>query len=90
MSVSDVRHVDLKHIKRWAKSPDGLGRLELRQYIIAVKHVDAEWPDVEKYRDLYDEGKIEMFMARDGYNCILYAKNRKIKAKRSPYFGATE
>ena len=60
-------------------SEDGLGRQELRQYLVSRKSVrDPKWPDedaekIELARDLYDDGIVEVCQGRDGNWMLLYS-----------------
>ena len=65
---------------------DGLGRIELREYIVAVKQATDKWPDLSETKAIYDEGKIEMCIGRDGENLIQYAIPRKWPTKPRNYF----
>lgn len=70
----------------------GLGRPELRPYIISRRLVTTYWPAAdrvifEKHHQLYDLGFVEMCQGRDGDWIIQYSIPRLIPAMdRTPYF----
>ena len=69
---------------------DGLGREELRPYIVAHKLVCEEWsntnPEIARARLLYDEGLTEMCTGRVGNTLILYSIPRDRPTTRRNYF----
>jgi len=76
-------------------SEDGWGRSELRDFIITRRSASAgEWPKedeavIQRHRDAYDSGLIEMAQGRDGNFIILYAFPRNKPAKRDyAYFAS--
>ena len=87
-----VRNFDILRNHKHYVSDDGYGRPELRKYIISRRYVDAEWPAIddviiERTRQEYDKGKVDMTMARDGFYQVLYRIPRKhIDTKRKPWF----
>lgn len=77
-------------------TPDGLGPVELRPYIVAVRcrtsnTWDNEEPNLKEARERYDRGEVEMFTRVDGMNIIVYSKPLSKKDKyRFAYFSETE
>jgi len=77
-------------------SEDGWGRPELRDFIVTRKLAAGDWPSedratIEKLREQYDEGLVELAQGRDGNFVIQYVFYRSKKAKRSyPYFKLEE
>ena len=75
-------------------SEDGLGRIELREFILCTRDVKSWWKEkdqkvIEDARRSYDAGLIEMCQGRDGDTMILYVIKRKVPdEKRHPYFSA--
>lgn len=69
-------------------SLDGLGRPELRQFIVDTKHVSSAWPRVaQMIYDAYDAGTVDVCQGRDGDTIILYAIPRvRVDHDRRPYF----
>lgn len=69
-------------------SEDGLGRQELRQFIVDVKHVNSSWPRISQaVYDAYDDGTVDVCQGRDGDTIILYAIPRqRVDRERRPYF----
>lgn len=96
ISAIAVRNFDIIENGKHRVSSDGYGRLELRSFIISRRYVDADWPAlddmvIERTREEYDEGKVEMVTGRDGFYQILYRIPRKLIAKRrKPYFKQEE
>lgn len=88
-----VRYMAIGERQRWVQSLDGRGPAHLRKYIVAIRHVDGDWPTesiskIDEHRSKYDQGRVELCSGRDGYNIILYSIPRKTVAKgRSLYFG---
>lgn len=95
LQVSDftVRDIAIRKFNRWRVSNDGMGRPELRKYIVCIKHVDASWPEknekLARAKRDYDDGKVEMCQGRDRNNIIQYAiprhHQRRLVSHR--YFG---
>lgn len=80
-----------------AVSEDGWGREELRPYIVARKRALSDSWDAEdeaalqKARDNYDAGIVEMAQGRDGIFIIQYAFPRRKHIKRDmPWFKLEE
>lgn len=68
-------------------SEDGWGRKELRDFVVTRKLATSEWPEedrrtIEKLREDYDAGNVEIAQGRDGNFIILYSFPRSKKAKR--------
>lgn len=89
-----VRRIDFEYNERWKVSEDGMGKRSLRRFIVAVRHVDTGWPrkdaKIDKAREDYDKGIVELCQGRDGFNIILYAIPRKRRIKRPVYFKLEE
>jgi hypothetical protein len=73
--------------------PTAPGRTELRSRIISIRHQDeAGWPvedrsKIERARDMFDRGMVELAQARVGGWVIQYAFPRTRKARnRAPWF----
>lgn len=72
--------------------PRLVGRPELRQYMISIRHMyETGWPRadkavIERARRAYDAGYVEMCQARDGNWIILYSIRRKKKALARNWF----
>lgn len=81
LPVRIIRDIHINDGQHCVVSEDGLGRPELRQYIIAIKHVDDVWdnrdPKIMAARTRYDAGEVEVVTGRDGFNLILYSIPRK-------------
>lgn len=96
ISAIAVRNFDIINNKRYVVSEDGYGKDTLRPFIISRRYVDNDWPAMDdlvinKARDNYDAGTVEMVTARDGFYQILYSIPREIIAKnRKPYFTRSE
>jgi len=92
ISAIAVRNFDIIANNKHKVSEDGYGKPELRQYLISRRYVDANWPAmddmvIQKAREDYDAGKIELVTGRDGFYQILYRIPRQIIAtKRKPWF----
>lgn len=87
-----VEYVDITENKKYGYTPEGRGKPSLQSYIVAIRKVSDVngWnhkdPKIIEARKLYDQGLIEMCTGRDGFNLILYAIPRRMKAVRKPYF----
>lgn len=69
------------------------GRSELEKYKVATIRTTATWPstpEIQKARDEYDEGLVELATGRHGNYLTLYKFPRTTRAKRSPYFTEQE
>lgn len=86
LTVGEVRKFDIVEQGTFRSSEDGLGREELRKYIVATKHVDHPWnqedPAIVEAKKAYDDGLVEVCQGRDGFNIILYAIPRKERDTR--------
>lgn len=73
-------------------SEDGWGRPALRRFILTRKPVGESWPkadeeNLQKHRELYDAGLVEMCQGRDGDFIIQYSMpRRKPASRRHPWF----
>ncbi len=94
--LSVILEADIVYNKRNKVTEDGLGPLNLRQYIVAVRcrtstTWDNEDPKVKEARESYDKGEVEIFTLVDGMNVILYCKPLVTKDKyRFKYFSEIE
>lgn len=92
ISAIAVRNFDILTNNRYRISADGYGKMKLRPFIISRRYIDADWPAmddavIQRARQEYDEGKIEMVTARDGFYQVLYRIPREIIATtRKPWF----
>lgn len=62
----------------FAEKNGGFGRPELQQFIVSRTRAGASWPTsdseaIEKARESYDKGFVEVCQGRDGNWIILYA-----------------
>lgn len=89
-----VREIDVRENKLFNYTPEGKGRVEMKSYVIATRHVinrdgwDNRDPKIVEARRLYDAGLVEMVTGRDGMQLVLYAIPRRYKIARKPYFGS--
>lgn len=95
ISPERVRTIAIERLGYRKVSEDGLGRLELRPYIIATRHVDGVWDNsdskIKRAREQYDVGLVEMAQAVDAETVILYSIPRQTPdAKRKVYFAREE
>lgn len=97
LTEAQVRWVDVIVNKKFDVSIVGKGRPELQPYIVAIrdKNFEPVWdntnPKIQKARDLYDEGKVEVLTGVDGDNVILYAIPRRFPDEdRGVYFAHIE
>lgn len=72
----------------------GKGRPELQKYIVAIKHRDECWdntkPEIVEARKAYEDGIVELTSGKDGWNDILYAIPRRVRAASRPIFSTQE
>lgn len=73
--------------------PKELGRAPLRRFIISVRHRNNPgWPlqdreAIERAREGYDRGLVDMYQGAEGPWIIQYARNRSRKDyRRQPWF----
>lgn len=89
-----ILDVMVNQLGKWKQSDDGRGPRHLRKHIVAIRHVDGDWPKndaIQIARRKYDNGDVEMAQGRDGFHIILYAFPRKRRAKRvNPWFARME
>lgn len=92
-----IRNVDIIHNKRYNYTEEGMGKPELRRYLVGRRNrfYTPEWnnkdPKIAKARQLYDDGKVEIVQALDGFHVLLYAIPRRVvDTKRKPYFSYIE
>lgn len=77
-------------------SDDGWGRKEIRDFIVTRKQATGDWPKedaalIQRHRDAYDDGTVEMAQGRDGNFVIQYSFPRNRAVKRGyPYFKLEE
>lgn len=96
LSEAQVRWVDMIVHQKFDQAVKGKGRPELQPYIVAIrdKNFEPVWdntnPKIQKARDLYDEGVVEVMTGVDGDNIILYAIPRRFKDERPVYFAHIE
>lgn len=89
--IERMTGIPITKIRKVSDTTDGLGREELRQYIIATKHVEQDWNNLDKRiqeaQFRYDRGESEVCTGRDGNTLILYEIPRRNPAtRRVPYF----
>lgn len=96
LTEAQVRWVDAIVNKKYDLAVVGKGRPELQPYIVAIRDRNFEpaWdntnPKIQKARELYDEGHVEMMTGTDGSNVILYAIPRRQQDVRPIYFALEE
>lgn len=95
-AVAQHMGVSLKMVKyvvrtRWVyRHSDGFGPKNLRPFLVAIRLSIEPWdntkPMIQKARELYNAGLIELCQGRDGANIIMYAIPRKHPVTRNVYF----
>jgi hypothetical protein len=84
--ISDHGHKISEHIERH----DGMGRHELREFLVARKLAADSWdndnPVIAGARADYEAGRVELATGRDGRWLLLYAIPRKRRQPRPNYF----
>ena len=93
ISASTIRRIDIIYNKKFNWTPEGLGRPELQQYIVAVRDREDThtWDNTDQKiieaRMLHDAGIADMLTGNDGMNIILYSIPRpKPEVSRKNYF----
>ena len=97
LSMNEVNWIDIVHNKRFNYTDEGMGRRDLRPWLIAHRDRfrtsgwDNNEPKIAKARELYDAGLVEMIHGFDGVNILLYAIPRRFpEVERAPYFTIIE
>lgn len=95
LEIAELEQCSLSEAKRMVRdcteTLPGWGRLELQPYIISRRHVSHPWPkdqrfEIEHYRRLHDQGRVNMCQGRDGSYFILYAIPNAHTVDRESYF----
>lgn len=92
ISPNLLRRVEIIEGKKYNCTKEGLGPENLKQYLIATREADDPngWnnadPKIQRARELYDSGEVELATGRDGMKLNLYAIPRKVRHITRNYF----
>lgn len=92
VSILTLKNIDIILNKKHSLTEEGLGPKNMRQYIIARRHVDDpngwnnEDPKIIYAREAYDKGEVELMTGRDGNILNMYLIPRVTKTNKREHF----